>query len=241
MRNYGLQLYSVKSAMEKDVAATLREVAAMGYTMVEPAGFFGKTAEEFRALCEENGLTVCSTHSSLGELAEDLRAQTIAYHQTLGNKRYIIPGAPWDTKEGLADTIAKLNAYQPLLNAAGIELMYHNHHGELMPNKDRQIPHVEMQKQTNIRFQIDVYWAYRGGVSPLYILEQLRDRIAVIHLKDGTMENGTPLGQGNVPIREIVEWAEAHGVDMVVENEPNAECEMIEAKMCIDYLKSLEA
>ena len=54
------------------------------------------------------------------------------------------------------------------------------------------------------------------------------------------MEHGTPLGQGNVPIRAIVEWAEAHGVAMVVENEPSAEVEMEEAKMCIDYLKSLE-
>lgn len=240
MRQYGLQLYSVKSHMEADVAATLRAVAQMGYTMVETAGFFGKTAEEFRALCEENGLTVCSTHSSLGELADGEREGTIRYHQTIGNKRYIIPGAPWDTKEGLADTIAKLNAYQPILAEAGIELMYHNHHGELMPNKDGQIAHVEMQKQTDIRFQIDVYWAYRGGVSPLYILEQLRDRLAVVHLKDGTMERGTPLGQGNVPIRAIVEWAEAHGVDMVVENEPDAAVEMEEAKMCIDYLKSLE-
>ena len=66
MRKYGLQLYSVKSHMEADVAATLCAVAQMGYTMVESAGFFGKTAEEFRALCEENGLTVCSSHSSLG-------------------------------------------------------------------------------------------------------------------------------------------------------------------------------
>ena len=241
MRQYGLQLYSVKSHMEADMAATLREVAAMGYTMVEPAGFFGKTAEEFRALCDQNGLTVCGSHTGMGGLVDGACQGTVEYFKTIGCKRFIIPGAPWDTADGLADTIAKLNEYQPILEAEGVELMYHNHHGELMPNKDGQIAHVEMQKQTAIRFQIDVYWAYRGGVSPLYILEQLKERIAVIHLKDGTMEHGTPLGQGDVPIRAVVEWAEANGVNMVVENEPNAEVEMIEAKMCIDYLKSLEA
>ena len=39
---YGLQLYSVRDAAEKDYEMTLREVAAMGYEYVEPAGFFGQ-------------------------------------------------------------------------------------------------------------------------------------------------------------------------------------------------------
>ncbi len=240
MREYGLQLYSVKSHMEADMAATLREVAAMGYTTVQPAGFFGKTAEEFRALCEQNGLTVCGSHSGFGDLVNGKWEETVQYFRTIGCKDFIVPAAPWDTAEGLRDTIAKLNEYQPILAEAGIELMYHNHHGEFMPNKDGQIAHVEMQKNTSVKFEIDVYWAYRAGVSPLYVLEQLRDRITVIHLKDGTMEHGTPLGQGDVPIRAIVEWAEAHGVDMIVENEPTADVEMSEAKISIDFLRSLE-
>jgi len=62
----------------------------------------------------------------------------------------------------------------------------------------------------------------------------------MIHLKDTTRTECKPLGQGEVPIREVVEWAEAHGVEMVVENETTPEREMEEAKMCIDYLKSLE-
>ncbi len=240
MRQYGLQLYSVRRFMEKDVAATLRKVAAMGYTMVEPAGFFGKTAEEFLALCEENGLTVCSTHTMLNALVDGKHEETIPYLQTIGCKRFIVPGAPWDTKENLGETIALLNEWQPILAEAGIELMYHNHDGEFKPNADRLIPHVEMQKQTNIRFEIDVCWAYFGGVSPLYVLEQLGERVGMIHLKDTTRTECKPLGQGEVPIREVVEWAEAHGVAMVVENETVPEREMIEAKMCIDYLQSLE-
>ncbi len=240
MKNYGLQLYSVKSHMEADMAATLHAVAEMGYTMVQPAGFFGKTAEEFHALCEQNGLTVCGSHSVIEELLNDGWQEVVPYFHTIGCDDFIVPAAAWDTAEGLALTVARLNEYQPLLAQAGITLSYHNHHGEFLPNKDKQIAHVEMQKQTNVLFEIDVYWAYRGGVSPLYVLEQLRERIRVIHLKDGTMERGTPLGQGDVPIREIVEWCEAHGVAMVVENEPEASVEMEEAKMCIDYLKSLE-
>ena len=40
---YGLQLYSVRDAMEKDVKGTLKRVAEIGYKQVEFAGFFGVT------------------------------------------------------------------------------------------------------------------------------------------------------------------------------------------------------
>jgi hypothetical protein len=53
------------------------------------------------------------------------------------------------------------------------------------------------------------------------------------------MEHGTPLGLGTTPIKEVVDWALANGVDMVVENEPDAVVEMSEAKICADYLLSL--
>ena len=239
MKKYGLQLYSVKSHMAESVEDTLRAVAAMGYTMVEPAGFFDKTAEEFKALCEANGLEICGSHTGFAALLDGKHEETIPYFQTIGCKRFIIPGAPVANQEELATTIAYLNQYQPILNEAGIELMFHNHDCELRANSDGQFAHVEMQKNTSVQFEVDVYWAFRAGVSPLYLLEQLKERISVIHLKDGTMEHGTPLGRGDVPIADIVKWAAANGVDMVVENEPVAALEMEEAKECIDYLKSL--
>ena len=53
------------------------------------------------------------------------------------------------------------------------------------------------------------------------------------------MEHDAPLGEGTTPIAEIVDWALANGVDIVVENEPTAERQMIEAKICSEYLKGL--
>src|SRR6266550_4114156 len=40
----GLQLYTVRHAMEKDVEGTIARVAAIGYREVEFAGYFGKSA-----------------------------------------------------------------------------------------------------------------------------------------------------------------------------------------------------
>ena len=53
----GLQLFSVKDFMEKDVEATLKAVSEMGYECVEFAGYFDKSAEEMKALCEKPSLT----------------------------------------------------------------------------------------------------------------------------------------------------------------------------------------
>ena len=237
---YGIQLYSVKNHMMEDVKGTLRQIAEMGYQMVEPAGFFDTPAEDFKAWCDEFGLEVCGSHSGFMKLEENTQG-VIDYHKTIGCPSYIIPNAPIKTKEALEATIAKVNKFAPIIEAAGMTFGFHNHDGEFLPNEDGIIPHLELQKRTNAKFEIDVYWTYRAGLNPIYILESLKDRISWIHLKDGTMEHGTPLGQGTAPIAEVVAWAKKNNVPMVVENEPKAEVEMTEAKMCIDYLKSLEA
>ena len=213
----------------------------MGYTMVEPAGFFGVSAEDFKAYCDEFGLRICGSHNQIKDLEGENFQKTVAYFKTIGCKRFIVASIPSSDTERVNDAVKKFNEYAPRLKAEGIELMFHNHHRELMQNSTGEVAHVEFQKRTDINFEIDVYWAYRGGVNPIYILEQLKDRIPVVHLKDGTMENGTPLGEGTTPIAEVVAWAKKNGVEMVVENEPTADRQMIEAKICIDYLKSLEA
>ena len=58
MLDYGIQLYSVRDAMQEDVRGTLKKIADMGYKYVEFAGFFGHTAEEIRQMLDETGLVI---------------------------------------------------------------------------------------------------------------------------------------------------------------------------------------
>ena len=44
----GVQLYSVRDAMEKDMDATLKAIKEMGYDYVEFAGYFGKSATKIK-------------------------------------------------------------------------------------------------------------------------------------------------------------------------------------------------
>ena len=57
---YGLQMYSVRDAAEKDLLGTLEKVAALGYQYAEFAGFFGYSAEAVRDKLLEKGRTLAA-------------------------------------------------------------------------------------------------------------------------------------------------------------------------------------
>src|SRR5450759_5851379 len=67
-KNIGLQLYSIRDSIRKDVPAAIAKVGKMGYKFVEPAGyaegkFYGMEPAAFKALCESNGLAIISSHT----------------------------------------------------------------------------------------------------------------------------------------------------------------------------------
>ncbi len=238
MNGYGIQLYSVRDAMGESVEKTLKLVAEMGYSSVETAGFFDLSATEFKAILDKDGLTLSGTHSSWLDLKNNLD-ETIAFHKELGNKRYIVPGANFSTNEKLDAFIELVNEVQPKLEAEGITLHFHNHDSEFRPNSEGMIPFDELRKRTNIGFEIDVYWAYRAGVDPVKLIDELKTRVTVVHLKDGTMERGFSLGLGTAPIKEVIAYCRANNIDMVVESEEQEPDGISEIKRCIDYLKTI--
>lgn len=66
-RAVGLQLYTVGSVIVKDVAGTLKQIAAIGYKEVESAGtqmgsYYGLTPKELAAMAKDAGLSWVSNH-----------------------------------------------------------------------------------------------------------------------------------------------------------------------------------
>ena len=68
----GIQLWSVGQALQSDVAGTLRKLRAIGFKEVEPAGFAGLSAAEFRKRLDDAELVAPSAHLPLDE--DDLEA-----------------------------------------------------------------------------------------------------------------------------------------------------------------------
>lgn len=240
--NYSIQLYSVRDAMEKDMAKALKQIAELGYTAVEFAGFFGKSAEDVRAMLNEYGLAISGTHSSFAELRPSVIMNTIKYHKTVGNTDFIIPGADLSTLDKLIDFCNVVNFAEPILAAEGIRLGYHNHSHEFVIQPYGSTIHAQIEQRTNVHFEIDTFWTFNAGLDSIATLERLAHRIHVIHLKDGRRGGyGIPLGQGDAPVADVVKYAEAKGLQMVVESETLTPNGMAEATACMDYLKSLEA
>lgn len=244
---YGLQMYTMRDITKTDLEGALRAAAEMGYAMIETAGLFGNAPERVKAIADECGLEICSTHTGPYDIFAHFE-ETVALHKKLGCKNIVIPGADYYNREAVTFTVDSINRYQPMLEAEGMKLFYHNHHKELLPNMDGQIALEEFAARTNVGFEIDVFWALNAGYDPVALLEKYKGRVGFVHLKDGiTSTNkswdvtGKSTGCGQVPVVDVRKWAIDAGVPMIVESEGLIPSGTEEARSCINFLKSLDA
>lgn len=254
MVDYGLQMYSLRDVTKEDLKGSLKMVADMGYKYVEFAGFFGHAAEDVKAWLDEYGLICSGTHTGADPITEDKIDETIAYHKTIGCKNLIIPGMDWSTEEKMDENIALMNAAQKKLAENGIVLGYHNHSREFFPTSYGKIIEDEIIKRTSVELEIDTFWAFNAGVDPVAYCESLKDRIRVVHLKDGIPSKpedhnydhvhdgvvGKSSGAGEAPVKAVREWAIKNNVLMVIESEGLEPTGPEEVKRCIDFLRTLD-
>lgn len=238
--DYGIQLYSVRDLAEQDLEAAVRQMASLGYTDMEFAGFFGRSAEQVTAMLRENGVRVCGTHSGLDDLWNHFD-EVVAYHKAIGNRNYIIPGHDLSSQDKLDGFVDKANRLIERLAAEGITLAYHNHAHEFVPNRDGSVIFEQLLYRTGLKFEVDTFWAYVGMKEPLLVLERLRDRLLCIHIKDGFANGeGRPLGQGDAPVEAVWDWCRQRSIPMVVESETLTPDGPTEAAVCIAHLRALE-
>jgi len=235
----GLQLYSVRDSMQTDLEGTLQKVRELGYTAVEFAGFFHRTPGQVNALLEQYGLCLWGTHSSFDDLTDRFE-ETVAYHKSIGNRYYIIPAYDLSSQEKLDRFISLANPLCQKLAAEGITLAYHNHDWEFRELPDGTTAFEQLVDRTGLKFEVDTYWAFVGMKDPIGLMEKLGDRLIMAHIKDGTVnKEDKPLGMGETPVAQIVAYAKAKGIPMVVESETCNPSGLAEAEICIRYLQPL--
>ena len=252
--NYGIQMFSVRDVASVDLHAALKAVAELGYTEVEFAGFFGHTAEEVRSWLDELGLTVVATHTRLDFLTPECIDETIEYHKVIGCDKIVVPNAKWAEEELLESNIAAINRAGKYLSERGIKLAFHNHSVELHTFPYGKMPMQEIITRTEVELEPDIFWLFNAGVDPVTFLEEYKDRITMIHLKDGIVPTGIErnwsnssegvisrsVGSGNAPIKAVYDWALANGKRMIVESGGADPTGPEESGRCIEYLRSIE-
>ncbi|MGO4490522.1 sugar phosphate isomerase/epimerase family protein [Arthrobacter sp. 2YAF22_2] len=206
---YSLQLYTVRGPLEKDLEGTVKRVAELGFTAVEPYNFVA-TADALAAALVANGLTAPSGHAPLLRADQDEIFQAA---QKLGIGTVIDPhvdSARWTTESDIKETATALNAAAAKGAEYGIAVGYHNHEFELENRIDGRSALEVLAENLDPRvvLEVDTYWAAVGGEEPVALLERLGDRVRFIHIKDGPLtkvdKDQVAVGAGKMPIREII-------------------------------------
>ncbi len=201
-KNIGLQLYSIRDSIMRDVPGAIAKVAKIGYTFVEPAGFdngkfYNMEPADFKALCEKNKLAVISSHT--GQALPDSASwnkvmewwdQCIAAHATVGVKFIVQPFMGREAYQSL-DTLKRYCDYFNLIgekcNSKGIRFGYHNHDKEFSTKLDGQTIYDYMLENTDpakVIFEMDLYWTVVGGANPVDYFNKYPGRFELWHIKD---------------------------------------------------------
>ena len=194
----GYQLYSAREDAQRDLAGVLHALKAMGYDGVEFAGFFGRSAQEIKAMLNEAGLQAASSHVAVQALQQDPFG-AISYHREIGCKYLAIPSldpAHRPGTAGFASMISFISWFGRVCREAGIQLLYHNHDFEFVDvcgiyGLDFLYDAVESEF---LQTEIDVCWVKYAGADPAAYLRKYAGRAPIVHLKDyvGVKGGGTP-------------------------------------------------
>jgi sugar phosphate isomerase/epimerase len=215
----GLQLYTVRNLAEKNPEQTLQQVAAAGYKLVETHSLYGKTAAEFRAMLDKNGLRSVSGHYPLAEL-ETSPDTVFATAKTLGQEfvtlNWLDPAHR--TAEFYKGFPALLNRFGTQARAAGLRFAHHNHDFEF-DTLGGTTPVIEtVMADTDpavVSFEVDCYWVFKAGSDPLQFVEKHAGRVAMIHLKDSTAAPAKAMadvGKGVIDYGKVLAAAKRTGV-----------------------------
>jgi sugar phosphate isomerase/epimerase len=260
-KEIAFQMYSVRDLIgnpnkyAQNHESTLKALAKMGYTAIEAANYdngklYGVTPEQFKADIEAAGMEILSSHVGHNLNNEELKsgnfdealkwwAQCIDTHKRAGMKYIVNPGVNFPNTLAEADVICKyLNKVGEMVNAAGMKFGYHNHSYEF--NKvegqvwyDYMIKHTDADK---VFYEMDVYWAVRGQVSPVEYFKKYPTRFTLLHIKDHK-EFGE---SGMVGFDAIFNNADKAGLKhLVVELEASNRPNILDGmKVCADYLNA---
>lgn len=195
----GLQLYTVRRAMTADIEGTIAAVAAAGISELEFAGYYNKSAQWWRDLMRTHGVTSPATHIGL-PATDSAWEPHFAMSKEMGHTYVIVPsvGNAFRSPDGFKRLADRLNSGGALARASGLRMAYHNHDFEFAPLDMGGNGMSILLANTDpslVEFELDLYWAVKGGQDPLSMLKAHPNRFACCHVKDA----------GPAPEREMMD------------------------------------
>ena len=226
----GLQLYSLRQLMPKDVPGTLATIRGFGLREVEGGGDYGLGTAGFLAELKKAGLRVTSALYGYDEWGKDTAA--VVKRASDFGARYTglswIPHKEAFTREDCLRAAESFNRWGQAASAAGLRFVYHIHGYEFEPSPEGTLFDT-LAKETDpaaVAFEADVFWVRRGGCDPKALFEKYPGRVPLTHLKDiakgqetckpsgrAPDEASVPLGTGMIDWPGVLRAAEKAGVE----------------------------
>jgi sugar phosphate isomerase/epimerase len=241
----GVQLYTLREAMQRDLPGTLARVAEIGYREVEFAGYFEHAPTRIRAALADAGLDAPSAHVPVEAVTGAWQA-TLDAAAEVGHGWLVVPSLPEDMRRTLDDWRRTADLFNRAGAAAadrGLRFGYHNHALELAPLEGR-VPLELLCEATEpelVDLQVDLYWLVDGGGDPLAFFERCAGRIPLVHVKDRTADGRmVDVGAGAIDWAAIFARRGQAGIRhyFVEHDEPDDPFASVEASF--RYLSALE-
>jgi sugar phosphate isomerase/epimerase len=214
----GLQLYTVRSEMQRDFDGTLARVAEIGYREVEFAGYFERLPAQVRASLQAVGLAAPAAHIALDAFAGELD-RTLDSAAEMGH-RYVIVAWVGDERrsaDGYRRTADEFNGFGEAARTRGLVFGYHNHDFEFAAVGDTNGYDILLENTDpqNVGFEMDLFWITKAGHDPLAYFERWPGRFPAVHVKD---MDGSPeqrmvdVGAGTIDFASIFARSEQAGI-----------------------------
>ncbi|GLC24421.1 sugar phosphate isomerase/epimerase family protein [Roseisolibacter agri] len=243
----GVQLYTLRDALGKDLEGTLAALSRIGYRNVELFQHHGKTAAELRAILDRHQLAAPSAHVPLAQFRASV-AKVLDDAATLGHQWVAVP---WlDQSERTVDAYKRLAAdlsrWGELARARDIGMAYHNHDFEFAPiagttQTGWDILRAEADRQL-VKYELDVYWATKAGKDALALMTGEPGRVVMIHAKDATAapeRKMVDVGAGTIDFATLIREGRRVGLQGVYVEHDNPTDALATARAGYEHLRRL--
>jgi len=241
----GLQLYTIRDAMGKDVPGSMKKVSDIGYKYLELANyrerkFYGQTPEDLKKMANDLGMEIISSHAGINPKGiSDDEAKTMAEdHAKVGAKYCMQPfigDGDRKTAEGYRKMVADWNKVGKIMKDNGVKFGYHNHNFEF-DTVDGKVPYfdimlAEMDKDL-LTMELDLFWITKAGFDPVELFNKYPGRFELFHVKDMSKkeepffktasDDMVPVGTGVIDFKRILAAGKKAGMKFMFVEQDNA-------------------
>ncbi|MCX4514177.1 sugar phosphate isomerase/epimerase [Streptomyces sp. NBC_01619] len=214
----GMHLYTMRTPLAQDFKGTLARLAETGYATVGVSGRHGHSAAAIRQMLDETRLKAVLEHVGHSTVTGSGLPQALEDIHTLGARWIVVPSLPGEmhSPAGFREAARQFNKAGLAAREAGLgPLLFHNHGSDHAVVEGENLYDILLTETDPelVGFELDVYWAAKGGADPRSLFVRHRHRFPALHVKDMAPDGDfADVGSGVLDFAAMFDTAKSGGV-----------------------------